>query len=54
MEDRMDIILIYPEYPDTFWGFKHAQFHVQEGSLTDEGLADRCCHAGARLGEALG
>src|SRR5271165_5734385 len=22
--DRMNVLLLYPEFPDTFWSFKHA------------------------------
>ncbi len=24
LQDHMNILLVYPEYPDTFWGFRHA------------------------------
>jgi hypothetical protein len=27
----MNVILIYPEFPDTFWSFKHALKFIQKG-----------------------
>ena len=35
----MKILLVYPQYPDTFWGFKHAlKFVSKKASLPPLGL----------------
>ncbi|MDP2744376.1 MAG: B12-binding domain-containing radical SAM protein, partial [Dehalococcoidia bacterium] len=35
----MKILLVYPEYPDTFWGFKHAlKFVGKKAALPPLGL----------------
>jgi hypothetical protein len=31
---RMNILLIYPEFPDTFWSFKHALKFIRKRSLS--------------------
>ena len=38
-ETRMNILLIYPEFPDTFWSFKHAlKFIRKKASFPPLGL----------------
>lgn len=32
--NRMNILMIYPEYPDTFWGFKHAIKFISKRATT--------------------
>ena len=42
----MNILLIYPEFPDTFWSFKHAlKFIHKKASLPPLGLNDGGGHA---------
>jgi hypothetical protein len=37
--DEMNVLLLYPEFPDTFWGFKHAlKFIHKKASLPPLGL----------------
>ena len=51
----MKVLLIYPEFPDTFWSFKHAlKFIRKSAALAAAGAADRRGHAAARLGQAPG
>src|SRR5512140_1430437 len=39
MEGKMNILLVYPEFPDTFWSFKHAlKFIRRSASLPPLGL----------------
>jgi hypothetical protein len=35
----MKVLLVYPQYPDTFWGFKHAlKFVSKKASVPPLGL----------------
>ena len=47
----MKILLVYPEFPDTFWSFKHAlKFIRKKAALAAAGPADRGRHAARRTG----
>ena len=51
----MRVLLLYPEFPDTFWSFKHAlKFIRKKAGHAAAGPADRGRHAAGRLGEAPG
>ena len=39
----MKVLLLYPEFPDTFWSFKHAlQFIHKKASMPPLGLLNGC------------
>ena len=47
----MKVLLVYPEYPDTFWSFKGAMpFIGKKASLPPLGLTDGSLDASARMG----
>ena len=33
----MKILLVYPQYPDTFWSFKHALKFISKKAALEEG-----------------
>ena len=42
-ENPLRILLVYPEFPDTFWSFKHAlEICPEEGRCASAGLTHRC------------
>ena len=43
-----------PEFPDTFWSFKHALKFVRKKAGAPLGPADRGSHAAGRVGKAAG
>lgn len=46
----MNILLVYPMYPDTFWSFKHAlKFVSKKASFPPLGLLTSCFNAAQRL-----
>jgi hypothetical protein len=47
----MNILLVYPEFPDTFWSFKHALRFV---SLPAARVNYRCCYAAGGMEETFG
>jgi hypothetical protein len=50
----MKILLVYPEFPDTFWSFKHAlKICPEEGWLPTTGFVDGGCYATYRVGETV-
>ena len=48
----MNVLLIYPEFPDTFWSFKHALKFVRKRASV--GIADGSRDAAAGLVAATG
>jgi len=45
-EATLKVLLVYPEFPDTFWSFKHAlKFIHKKRRRTAAGPVDRGCHA---------
>ncbi len=49
-ETPMKVLLIYPEFPDTFWSFKHALNFVRKSASTPPWAPDRGGHAFPRPG----
>ena len=48
----MNILLLYPEFPDTFWSFKHAlRFVRKKASCAAPRSADRRRDDPRRLGQ---
>lgn len=54
MRFRMNILMIYPEFPDTFWGFKHAlKFVGKRAALPPLGLITVAAMLPAAWGKRL-
>ena len=51
----MKVLLVYPEFPDTFWSFKHAlPFQGKRSAFPPLGLLTISAHAAQALAEAPG
>ena len=47
----MKVLLVYPEFPDTYWSFRHALgFEGKRSAFPPLGLHDRRGHAARRRG----
>ncbi len=51
----MKILLLYPEFPDTFWSFKHAlEVHPEEGRCSPTRSVDRGSDVASCVGKTIG
>ncbi len=51
----MRVLMVYPQFPDTFWSFKHAlKFVNRKNNNPPLGVADDLFHAAARLAKKTG
>ena len=50
----MKTLLVYPEFPDTYWSFRHALSFEGKRSAYPARPADRLRHAARRVGAAAG
>ena len=51
----MNVLLVYPHYPDSFWSFKHALRFISKESCCTTAWIDHCIgHAAFLLEEKAG
>ena len=50
----MNILLVYPQYPDSFWSFKHAMRFISKSFRSSIGIDHHCGNAAKSMAQKSG